>query len=341
MENERVRISDIAEELGLSTATVSNVIHGKTKKVSAETVKRVQELLEKKAYIPSMAGILLAQNNSGIIGIVVNNHEKYEGHVLEDGFISASINALSGEIEKAGYFMMVKVMTRWEEIVRFASMWNMEALVIMGFCEQDYKKLRENMHIPFVVYDGYFQETQKICNLTIDNFDGGCQAGTYLKKMGHKKVLCLSDNFICMDFERIKGCVKAMGEEAVGFMQLPFQADERVYFYKKRLHEILGYTAVFAVSDYYAIELIHYLQRSNVRVPEDISVVGFDDSPLCRYCVPELTTVRQDAYERAKTAVSVLKNLKMGTEERLTIKLPVSLVERESVRNLCDSKGEK
>lgn len=58
MENQRIRLIDIAEELGLSTATVSNVIHGKTKKVSEETVKRVQELLEKRQYIPSMAGLL-------------------------------------------------------------------------------------------------------------------------------------------------------------------------------------------------------------------------------------------------------------------------------------------
>ncbi len=75
MENQRIRLIDIAEELGLSTATVSNVIHGKTKKVSEETVKRVQELLEKRQYIPSMAGVLLAQNDSKIIGVVVNDHK--------------------------------------------------------------------------------------------------------------------------------------------------------------------------------------------------------------------------------------------------------------------------
>ena len=75
MENQRIRLIDIAEELGLSTATVSNVIHGKTKKVSEETVKRVQELLEKRQYIPSMAGVLLAQNGSKIIGVVVNDHK--------------------------------------------------------------------------------------------------------------------------------------------------------------------------------------------------------------------------------------------------------------------------
>ena len=75
MEQGRVRIADIAEKLGLSTTTVSNVIHGKTKKISDETVKRVQALLEEKKYIPNMAGILLAQNSSRIVGVIINNHE--------------------------------------------------------------------------------------------------------------------------------------------------------------------------------------------------------------------------------------------------------------------------
>ncbi len=332
MGNERVRISDIAEELGLSTATVSNVIHGKTGKISAETVKRVQQLLEEKSYIPSMAGILLAQNNSRIIGIVVNNHEKYEGHVLEDGFISSSLNALSHEIERAGYFMMVKTTTEWKEIIRFASMWNMEGLVIMGFCEQDYQKLRDNMHIPFVVYDGYFEETKGICNLTIDNFDGGFQVGTYLIGMGHRKILCLSDNYICMDMERMEGCKKAAGA-AVHFMQLPFQEKERMRFYQEKLDEILTHSAVFAVSDFYAMEFMNFLREKGICVPKDISVVGFDDSPLCRYCVPRLTTVRQDAARRAESAVSVLLKLRNAPEtvEQRTVKLPVRLIERNSV----------
>ena len=63
MGEKRVRICDIVGELGLSTATVSNVLHGKTEKISDETVKRVQALLEERQYIPSMAGILLAQNS--------------------------------------------------------------------------------------------------------------------------------------------------------------------------------------------------------------------------------------------------------------------------------------
>ena len=73
---QRVRIVDIARELGVSTATVSNVIHGKTKKISDATVKRVQKLLEERQYIPSMAGLLLAQNDSRIIGIVINQKRR-------------------------------------------------------------------------------------------------------------------------------------------------------------------------------------------------------------------------------------------------------------------------
>ena len=169
MENTRVRIVDIAEELGLSTATVSNVIHGKTKKISDETVKRVQQLLEERQYIPSMAGILLAQNDSRIIGVVINNHEKYEGHVLEDPFVASSLNNLSVEIEQSGYFMMVKTTTDLKDIVKFASMWNLEGIIIIGFCEDEYNKLREFMRVPFVVYDGYFENKGRICNLTIEN----------------------------------------------------------------------------------------------------------------------------------------------------------------------------
>lgn len=102
-----------------------------------------------------MAGILLAQNSSRIIGVVVNDHEKYESRTLEDVFVASSLNALSTEIEKNGQFMMIKKTTDREAIIRFASMWNLDGLVLIGFCDEDYEYLRNHMRIPFVVYDGY------------------------------------------------------------------------------------------------------------------------------------------------------------------------------------------
>lgn len=332
MDEKRVRIVDIADELGLSTATVSNVIHGKTKKISDETVKRVQELLEKKQYIPSMAGILLAQNNSRIIGVVVNNHEKYASRVLEDTFISSSLNYLSNELERAGYFMMVKVTKEWSEIDRFASMWNMEGMIVIGFCEQDYKQLRDRMHIPFVVYDGYFTEQGRMCNLVIDNYDGGYQMGRYLRSLGHRRVLCISDNNVCMDSERIEGFRAALEEDGADFMLIPMGKTERRSFYKQNLEQLCKYSAIFAVSDYYAIDLMNFLSENGVRIPEDISVAGFDDCPLCEMVYPALTTVRQDGEKRAKLAVSMLKKLREEENDGMTITLPVTLVKRQSVR---------
>lgn len=333
MGENRVRIVDIAEELGLSTATVSNVIHGKTKKISDETVKRVQELLEKRQYIPSMAGILLAQNNSKIIGVIINNHQKYESHVLEDAFISSSLNYLSEEIEKADYFMMVKTTEDLSRIPEFASMWNMEGIVVIGFCEQEYKKLRNAMHIPFVVYDGYIKEPDRICNLIIDNYDGGFQMGKYFQSLGHRNVVCISDNNTYIDNERYMGFQEGMGRD-VDIMIIPMEKEKRRKYYKENLPQILKYTAVFSVSDYYGIDLIQFLQENGIKVPEQISVAGFDDCPICEMICPSLTTIRQDGKKRAYLAVDMLQKLKNGIEQGNTIKLPVSLVKRNSIRAL-------
>jgi LacI family transcriptional regulator len=334
MENGRVRIVDIADELGLSTATVSNVIHGKTKKISDETVKRVQELLEKRQYIPSMAGILLAQNDSNIIGVVINDHEKYEGHTLEDQFISASVNALAKELEQENKFLMLKITDKWNEIPKFASMWNMEGMVLIGFCEQDYKKLREQMHIPFVVYDGYMENSGNLVNIEVNHFDGGVQAGRYLKDKGHSKVLCISDNNICMDRERYLGLKSELPDAEL--MVIPMEQEKRTQFYREHLEEIKRYSAVFAVSDYYAMDFIQFLKSVRVSVPEDISVIGFDNVRECEKFMPPLTTIKQDYEERAVLALQMLQQLKAGKCSEKRVQLSVSLIERGSV---CDVKN--
>ena len=332
MEEQRVRISDIAQELGLSTATVSNVIHGKTKKISDETVKRVMALLEERQYIPNMAGILLAQNSSKIIGVFVNDHEKYEGHTLDDFFIASSLNHLSTEIEANGQFMMVKKAKNAEEIIQFASMWNMDGIVVIGFCDQDYMYLRNHMRIPFVVYDGYCENPERIFNITIDNYDGGCQVGAYFRERGHTKALCISDNDICVDLERYQGFRDGFASGTVAFVMIPMRKEERWEYYRRNLSIFQSITAVFAVSDYYAMDLICFLQEQGIRVPEQISVAGFDDIPMCRMFCPTLTTVKQDGALRAKIAVEKLGELKMGKLIQNEIRLPVSLVVRGSTK---------
>lgn len=330
MEQRRVRICDIAQELGLSTATVSNVLHGKTGKVSDETVQRVQALLEERQYIPSMAGILLAQNTSRIIGVVVNDHEKYEDHTLEDVFIASSLNYLSTEIEKNGQFMMVKKTRDTEDIIRFASMWNLDGLVLIGFCSQDYRYLRSHMRIPFVVYDGYEVQVTGTCNLAIDHYDGGFQVGQHFRRLGHRRALCISDNRVCMDKERYEGFRAGFGEGRADFLLIPMQRAERQQFYQENLAKIRQYTAIFAVSDYYALDLMTFLTEQGIRIPEEISLAGFDDTPMCRQVSPALTSIRQDGAQRAKLAMEKLRQLRDKTEPGSILRLPVTLIQRAS-----------
>ena len=329
---ERVRICDIAEELGLSPATVSNVIHGKTNKVSDETVQRVTALLEKRQYIPSMAGILLAQNSSGIIGVFVNDHPKYAGHTLRDGFIAASLDALSTEIEAGGQFMMVKKAQCAGEVVRFASMWNMDGIVMIGFCEQDYMDLRRHIRIPIAVYDGLCGQLERMLNLSIDNYGGGYLVGCHFRELGHRELLCVSDNETGIDRARIEGFRHGAAPGAAQLLLVPMQKEERWAYYRQQLERLRGVTAAFAVSDHYAIDLMSFLRGQGIAVPEEISVAGFDDTPVCEMVSPALTTVRQDGAARARIAMEKLQVLREGRTVGEEVILPVTLVVRGSMR---------
>ena len=111
---------------------------------------------------------------------------------------------------------------------------------------------------------------------------------------------------------------------------VPMQRAERWAFYREHLEAFRRATAVFAVSDAYAVDLMGFLAEQGISVPEDISVAGFDDTPVCEMLRPALTTVHQDGALRAKLAVEALRELKEGHTVETEILLPVSLVIRKS-----------
>lgn len=336
MKEYRVTIKDIAEELGLSTATVSNVIHGKTKKISQKTVEKVQEKLEESGYLPNMAAVLLAQNTSKIVCIVLSNHERYENKMIEDPFVSGMLNYLSKELDKNDYFVMLKEESDINEIIRYASMWNMAGLVLMGFCSCGYQQLRSSMHIPFVVVDSYQKEVHKYSDVGIDNIQGGYLAGSYLIKKGHKKIMFLADNDEDCNHDRYVGLTKALEEANIPYDKKDFKAlhpmkEERIRIYEQLFLEMDDYTAAFAAADMYAIEFMNFLQGKGVRIPKDFAVIGFDDIPLASMVYPPLTTISQNLELRAKVAVELLIELISGRAEGRQELLPVTLVERDSV----------
>lgn len=145
-------------------------------------------------------------------------------------------------------------------------------------------------------------------------------------------MLCISDNNICMDRERFTGLKSEIPNAEL--MVVPMEQEARLIFYREHLENIKNYSAVFAVSDYYAMDFIQFLKSAGVSVPEDISVVGFDDVRGSEKFVPALTTIKQDNRQRAALAVNLLNRLKNGDCGDKNVKLPVTLIERDSVHFL-------
>ncbi len=159
--------------------------------------------------------------------------------------------------------------------------------------------------------------------------------GAHLRELGHRRVLCVADNLECMDRERYEGLCEGLGIRA-DFLKIPMQKTERVAFYQERLPQLRQYSAVFAVSDYYAVDLMRFLLASGVRLPEEISLVGFDDSSICEQTVPALTSVRQDGKCRAEMALGMLKRMRQEPNFSGNFLTPVHLVIRESTGRLRD-----
>lgn len=335
----RITIKDIAEKLGVSTATVSNVIHGKTKRVSKHTIELVQKSLEESGYIPNMAAVLLAQNSSKIVCVVLSNDRKYEGQMISDPFISCILNGLSKYLDDKGYFMMIKEEQDIDKIVQYASMWNMAGLILIGYCENNYDDLRRKIRIPLVVIDGYFEKIENCVNIGIDNYNGGYKAGSYLIKKGHKKIMFLSDNDLCGDHERYSGFRKALEDNNImcsdeDFKHLPMDKELRYDYYKILFSQLENYSAAFCASDIYAIEFMNYLIDNGAKIPQDLSIIGFDDIRECESVRPRLTTIKQDINARAKAACEVLDGLIRKKKNIKNIILPVELIERDSVEKL-------
>ena len=309
------------------------LINAQGEKMDEETIEKVEAAIERHRYIPSMAALLLGRNDSRIVGVVINDHEKYHDRVLEDGFVSASLNALCRKLEEKGLFMMVKTTRDISEIPKYASMWNMDALVLIGFCDSDYSSIRRESRIPFVVYDGVCSvEGDGIAMLTVDDRKGGLLAGAYLKNLGHSNVLCLTDNRERMDEARRCAVMEKVGKGEE--MLIPMDKDQRWALYSSRLDYIRSFSSVFAISDYYALDFISFLNTEGISVPKDISVIGFDGTMQASFF--SLTTIEQDHMMRAEMAVKSLEEFAEGVNESRVKIVDVKLREGNTVKRLCD-----
>ncbi len=362
MEKENVvRLQDIADMVGVSRTTVSNVLHGNTKRVSPETADKIQKILKETLYQPNIGSMMLTGKGSGIIGFVIA-YEFIHGYPsLMDSFMSALLSALKAEAEKIGYCMLMLDGEHIERLVETASRWNVEGLILIGYSEDNYHALQKRLNKKMVLIDTYTQkETYSFQNVGINDFDGGYQAAGYLRDCGYPHALFITEAtkvplFMrhssprsrslekktpgLTNMKRWDGFRAAMTENGGScdesrFVVVAPELKQRLQQYEQLLPKLLEAGAAAMTSDYNAIEMINFLHDHGIKVPEQVSVVGFDDCIYAEYIRPRLTTVHQDVAQKGRAAFRRLMRMIQGEPLEDTYEtFPVNLVIRDSVRD--------
>ena len=208
-----ITIKDMAEMLGISTTTVSNVIHGKTSEGSQKTVERVEKLLDKYEYVPNISARSLSQNSSKIIGVALKCRKDKYANLFSDPFFGELIGALEAEIRAQGYFMMIYTSNDISEIIRNVLTWNVDGLILVGMLHDDFIRIKSRYKNPTVLIDSYAsREIMNYVNIGLEDEEGAYEITRYLLKMGHRRIAFLADNMEGVDYTRYLGHLRALAD---------------------------------------------------------------------------------------------------------------------------------
>lgn len=333
-----VTIRDIAQATGVSATTVSNVIHGKSNRVSAETIQNINDTIKRLGYVPNMSARALVSNSSKVIGFI--NHVITDDNVnfMEDPFHSSSIGAIENILRENGYYLMLRTVKTAEELVAFLQNWNVDGLFFTGVFRDKFFDSINGLHVPVVLIDSYVHPPH-ICNVGLEDFTGSYDATCYLIEQGHHHIAFASpsikDGGVLQ--ERFLGYKSALAEHGIPFRkQYVFQHEMDITSCELVSNEMMKFpeiTGLVVTADIMAAGIMRGLRSRGIRIPEDISIIGFDDINIAQLVTPPLTTIHQDMNLKGRIAVEYMLQLLDGKKpENTSITLPTKLIVRDSVR---------
>jgi LacI family transcriptional regulator len=333
-EGRRVTITAIAREAGVSVPTVSRVVNGRSD-VSPETRERVEELLRQHGYRrrPTRARV-----SASLIDLVFNDLDSpwaveiirgVEEVAHQDG-VGTVVSAIHGRAGAA---------RQWMKNLRARA--SDGVILVTSVLEPVLHEELRRLNVPIVVVDPAGSPALDAPTIGATNWAGGMAATEHLLGLGHRRIGFIAGppRLLCSR-ARLDGHRAALEAAGVPYDQaLVAQGD----FYHESgfvgcdqlMDTAAPPTAVFASSDQMALGAIEALRRRGLRVPEDVSVVGFDDLPEVRWSAPPLTTVRQPLAEMGKLAARTVLRQARGEEiESPRVELATALVVRASTARL-------
>ncbi|MBR1857178.1 MAG: LacI family DNA-binding transcriptional regulator [Oribacterium sp.] len=335
-----MNLKTIAEMAGVSTATVSNVINGNFGKVSDETRQKIEQIIRKTNYKPNAIARSLAKNESRIIGLIVPYLGENESFLVNP-YNPQIIASMEKYIRKREYYLMLRCVGSPSEIIPLLSSWNVDGAIFLGVFDKEVQEIKKLTDVPIVYLDTYASES-KIVNVGVEDYRGGYLAAKYLISKGHNRLALVTPEYDGEGVisERHKGFMDACAESRIEFSKDNIYYSDTTYTSAITTGQDIafnnkGYTAVATMSDVVAFGVIEGLTQCGLRVPTDISVLGFDNLPNCEFVTPKLSTIAQDFDLKAQKACEYLFRMLDGERDlAVNERLPIRVVERQSVRSL-------
>ncbi len=334
----KTSIYDIAKCLDVSPTTVSHVINNKGK-VSWETRQKVLKAIEELGFVPDTTARSLSTGKSHLIGLFLPLDNAAIAFT-QNPFYVEFLTGLELGISEYDYDIVIGCQKNTDNFGEWAYSRGLDGVIMLGrYPEKTYQSMQK-LNIPIVLIDVYEEYPEKCYNIRIDDLKGMYDATKYLIKNGHKKIGFVgAPNRNRIDYNRYLGYKKAM-EEAALPIEEDYLFDEFSTFDNglragEKLIEQQNVTAVACCADIIAIGIIRKYNERNLKIPDALSIIGFDDIQDSKFIYPSLTTIRQDIRMKGELAAKTLMNhfKKEGSNEPI-ITLDLKLIERESVKNI-------
>lgn len=334
-ESSTTTLHEVASAAGVSPATVSRFLNG-TAKVSEDKRKTIERVIGQLNYKPNRLAQSLKMGSTRTIGVLTQS--------LESGYFNQTMIGIEDAVKDAGYALLI-MSGHWHadeeaERVELLIGRRVDGVVILTGNLTDSQILSFASRVPIVAF-GRKLEGARTAGFCLDNYKAACEAMEHLVEQGHRRIAFIAGPHEHEDARaRLAGYMDTLARHKIAaepelIVPGDFQESGGLLAVNQLLASQQRFTAIFAANDLTAYGARLALYRRSIRVPDDISIVGFDDLHSSMYTTPPLTTVRQPLYEvgmsLGKTMLSML-----GQGEPPAAEPPaLTLVVRESVRRVA------
>lgn len=337
--DKRTTIRDVAKQAGVSVATVSNVFNG-IQKVSEATRERILEIAKEMDYQPNMLARSLSMQKSGMIGLLLPVTEEEETCILlqDNPYYAEFLSGVEKKAAELGYDVIIRGVRPYESCREWILKRQLEGAIFVGNASDVVSDDSMELGNRLVLLDTYDKGILRHDHIGIDDKLGGKIATKYLLDKGHRGIVfagsqiqyegCIRERYL--GYEETMKEKNLFQERFVFRDELNFEGGVRIGNQMLEMQEEI--TAVFAASDTVAFGIMNAYEQAGKNLPDDLSVVGFDNIKTCEYVYPKLTSVNQNSFLKGMKAVEILHKAGEDKEkEPVELVLPVTLIERESV----------